>query len=269
MAALLNMSSSQAPRRPRGQPTRVPQPRNTSTTRQLESVSQEREEMEAGGNHAAKISDIWTCSTNGCYNQGKLCYHAGANNPVNHCAIIRPVLVAWSDAIRQGLMNAKEPSHEMLTQMMVAKHNQEHSPSRRTAGVQHTVAQGQPITIYASGSPLATPVVATPLVRSGPYSSPVRMPSGSSADLSTLEKIDAFIEFCKSERCWRGEEEDLLNVRLALKDNGDSVESMANATVEEWRDLEIRNGYRCRLKASARRWIAAGMPSSIQAQGGT
>jgi hypothetical protein len=101
--------------------------------------------------------------------------------------------------------------------MVAAKSMLESSPRRRAA--KETPAQGftqgQTI-IYAGGAPPPpTPVVATPAT-AAPTSSRLRKPSGS-PELSTIEKVDAFIAWCKTERCWRGEEDDLNHVRLQVR----------------------------------------------------
>jgi hypothetical protein len=85
------------------------------------------------------------------------------------------------------------------------------------------------------------------------------MPSGS-PELSNIEKVDAFVAWCKTERCWRGEEVELDFVRLQVREHGESVEGIGNAAVDECLLLGLKIGYRRRLRASAKKWMAAGMP---------
>lgn len=261
IAAIGNIRPSQAPRssqRPRAR-AQASQPRTTATSRLLDAMPAEREDLEASGNWSSQIIKNWTCTLKGCPNEGKLCYYAGVDDSANHTPIIRPILVAWSEAIKDGRRTADELAPEMHSQMMRAKVAAELTPRRRGVAAQATVAQGQPITIYTSGSPPSLPTAPTAAVAL--VSSPVRMPSGSPAvELSTIEKIDAFIAFCKSERRWHGEEEDLGIVKVLLKEHGESVEGMANADADEWVVLGIKSGYRKRLRMSAKRWMAAGMP---------
>jgi hypothetical protein len=247
--------SSQA-RRPRVRPQATPRPRNTATNRQLEAMPAEVADLQGGGNWSSKIIETWTCTAGGCDNEGKLCYFAGPDLAVNHAPIIRPVLAAWSDAIRLGLRTEVEPSPEMHSQMMIAKHTALASPRRRVRDVQQTVApSGQPINIYNGPAPVMPPVTQL----SAPTSSPLRIPSGS-PELSTIEKVDAFIAWCKTERCWRGEEAELDDVRIQIREHGESVEGISNAAVDEWLLLGLKIGYRKRLRVSAKKWIAAGMP---------
>jgi hypothetical protein len=86
------------------------------------------------------------------------------------------------------------------------------------------------------------------------------MPSGS-PELSTIEKVDTFIAWCKVERCWRGEEAELDDVRIQIREHGESVDGIGNATVEEWRLLGMKIGYRKRLRTSVKKWMAASMPA--------
>jgi hypothetical protein len=170
-------------------------PRDSATTRQLEVVSDEEDEMESEGNYSARITKRWTCGLKGCTNTGKLCYFAGANEHTNHTPIIRPVLITWSEAIRDKRLTSKAPSHEMFAQLMRAKQASVESPRRR---VKDGDSAGHPINIYAAGAP--APIPAPPPDQYAPVSSPVRMPT-KSPELSTIEKIEAFIVYCKAERC--------------------------------------------------------------------
>lgn len=49
-------------------------------------------------------------------------------------------------------------------------------------------------------------------------------------------------------------------MKVLLKEHGESVEGIANADADEWVVLGIKSGYRKRLRMSAKRWMAAGMP---------
>jgi hypothetical protein len=104
---------------------------------------------------------------------------------------------------------------------------------------------------------MPTPVIITPAL-SALHLSPVRMPSGS-LELSIIEKVEAFISWCKIERCWRGEEEGISYVRLQVLEHSKSVEGLGNATTEEWQSLGIKIGYRKRLRSSMKKWLVAGM----------
>jgi hypothetical protein len=90
------------------------------------------------------------------------------------------------------------------------------------------------------------------------------MPSGS-PELSTIEKVDAFIAWCKTKRYWRGKEAELDDVRIQIREHSESVEGISNAAVDEWLLLGLKIGYRKRLRVSVKKWIAAGMlvPSVI------
>jgi hypothetical protein len=168
---------------------------------------------------------------------------------VNHAPIIRPVLAAWSDAIRLGLRTKVEPSPEIHSQMMITKHTALASPRRRARDVQQTVTpSGQPINIYNSPAPIIPPIAQS----SALTSSPLRMPSGS-PELSTIEKVDAFIAWCKTERCWRGEEAELDYVRIQVREHGESIEGISNAAIDEWLLLSLKIGYRKRLRVSAKK----------------
>jgi hypothetical protein len=139
----------------------APRPRNTATNRQLEAAPAEREELQVGGNWSSKIHDLWMCTSGACGNEKKLCYWTVRNEAPYHVPIIKPVLLAWSEAIRTGALEPEEPSVEMFGQMVAAKPLIEASPRRRTRdALQQGSAQGQTI-IYAGNAPMPTPVVAT------------------------------------------------------------------------------------------------------------
>jgi hypothetical protein len=56
-------------------------------------------------------------------------------------------------------------------------------------------------------------------------------------------------------------------ILLLVKANGDNVHTMANISKEDWRsDIGVQDGYRKRLKMSAKTWITSGMPT-VQASG--
>jgi hypothetical protein len=113
----------------------------------------------------------------------------------------------------------------MFGQMVAAKPLIEALPRRRARDAPQ--AQGQTI-IYAGNAPIPAPVVATLAVQSASHSSPVRMPSGS-PELSTIEKVEAVIAWCKIERCWRSEEAELDQVKLQVREHGESVDGIGNA----------------------------------------
>jgi hypothetical protein len=246
--------ASQARRRTATVP---PRPRDTATNRQLEAMPAERAELQAAGNHSGKITDLWKCTSGACGNKGKQCYWTIRNEAPYHFPITRPVLLAWAEGLRDESLTEKQPSVAMLGQMVAAKQLLEGSPRRRA---KETPAQGftQGQTIIYAGAPPPTPVVAT-LATTALTSSPLRMPSGS-PELSNIEKVDAFVAWCKTERCWRGEEVELDFVRLQVREHGESVEGIGNAAVDEWLLLGLKIGYRRRLRASAKKWMAAGMP---------
>jgi hypothetical protein len=256
--AALQAQAAPASSQRRGALPAAPRPRNTATNRQLEAAPAEREELQVGGNWSSKIHDLWTCTSGACGNEKKLCYWTVRNEAMYHVPIIKPVLLAWSEAIRNRTLEPEEPSVEKFGHMVTAKPLIEASPRRRARNaLQQGPAKGQTI-IYASNAPMPAPVVATP-AQSALHSSPVRMPY-SSPELSAIEKVEAFIFWCKTERCWRGEEEGLGHVRLQVKEHGESVEGLGNATAEEWQSLGIKSGYRKRLESSVKKWLAAGMP---------
>jgi hypothetical protein len=83
-------------------------------------------------------------------------------------------------------------------------------------------------------------------------SGPIRMPSDPLLELSTMEILDAFFAWCKTEREWRTKHARLDEILVLLKANGDSMFTMANCSFEEWKDLNVANGYRKRLKMSVK-----------------
>ena len=92
------------------------------------------------------------------------------------------------------------------------------------------------------------------------YSSPVRMPSDP-PELSALEQLDAFFTWCKADVKWRGIAVRLDEILLLVKANGDNVHTMANISKDDWaKDINVADGYRKRLKMSAKVWINSGMP---------
>jgi hypothetical protein len=50
-------------------------------------------------------------------------------------------------------------------------------------------------------------------------------------------------------------------VRIQIREHSESVDGIGNATVEEWRLLGMKIGYRKRLRTSVKKWIAASMPA--------
>jgi hypothetical protein len=70
--------------------------------------------------------------TSGAYrNEKKLCYWTVRNEAPYYIPIIKPVLLAWSEAIRTGALEPEEPSVEMFGQIVAAKPLIEASPRRR------------------------------------------------------------------------------------------------------------------------------------------
>jgi hypothetical protein len=141
--ALQAQAAPASSQRRRALPT-APRPRNTATNRQLEAAPVEREELQIGGNYSSRIYDLWTCTSGPCRNEKKLCYWTVRD----HVPIIKPVLLAWSEAIKNDTLKAEQPSIEMYGQMVAAKPLIKASPRRRVRDVQQGLPQGQTI-IYA------------------------------------------------------------------------------------------------------------------------
>jgi hypothetical protein len=78
------------------------------------------------------------------------------------------------------------------------------------------------------------------------------MPSDLPLELLAMEVLDAFFAWCKTEREWRTKHARLDKILVLLKANGDNVYTIANYSFEEWKDLNVANGYRKRLKMSAK-----------------
>jgi hypothetical protein len=229
-----------------------------ATRRQLSELPAARQELEVAGNYAGKITDNWKCGIRACnfFHKG-LCYWTVSNSVENHVPIIPAVLTAWSEGIRDGRLDESEPTNSMYGLMMAAKQaHLLHAPRKReTLSGSDGGSNSFTLNMSPGQPPVVTPSFAA---EQALFSSPVRMPSGS-PELSTIEKVEAFIFWCKVERCWRGEEEGLDDVRIQIKEHGESVDGIGNATVEEWRLLGIKIGYRKRLRTSVKKWMAAGM----------
>jgi hypothetical protein len=88
------------------------------------------------------------------------------------------------------------------------------------------------------------------------------MPSDPPELLSDLEQLDAFFTWCKSNIRWMGYAFRLDEILTLVKANGDNVHTMANISKEDWRrDINVADGYRKRLKMSAKEWANSGMPT--------
>ena len=244
--------------------TPIPTPRsrvrNTATNLGLASMPAERELMEVGGNWASAITARWTCSKKSCaFHQKGCCYWTGRDDPTYHVPIIAAVLTSWAAGIRDGELTAAAPTHEMYGLMMAAKHeNQQRGGSSR-------VDRGVTVNNYAPPPSPMAPVPALSILPSQTsggkvYSSPVRMPSDP-PELSALEQLDAFFAWCKADVEWRGIAVRLDEILLLVKANGDNVHTMANISKDDWaKDINVADGYRKRLKMSAKVWINSGMP---------
>jgi hypothetical protein len=248
--------ASQAPRATQGAPR---QPRVTATSRQQDAMPAEVRELEVGGNFASTIIREWTCNTLGCNNREHLCYWPGEDDVTEHVPIIKPVLLAWSEAIQQGRLDASRPSPLMHSQIMRAKQEKE-SPRRR----QQYSSSLPPINVFNSPAPVApapvalAPVIPAPAGTAATTSSPLAMPSD--CELSMLEGIAAFIAWCKIQPSYGGEGSRLDEVQVVLDKESIDLEGMTKITVAEWLALGLRFGYRSRLKKSAATWVVAGMP---------
>jgi hypothetical protein len=230
-----------------------------ATRRQISELPAARQQLEVAGNFAGGITANWKCGIRACnfFHKG-LCYWTVSNSVENHVPIIPAVLTAWSEGIRDGRLDVDEPTNSMYGLMMAAKQEYLlHAPRKR-----ETLSGGGGSNSFVLNmSPSQAPVITPSFAAEGPSrSSPVRMPSGS-PELSTIEKVDTFIAWCKVERCWRGEEAELDDVRIQIREHGESVDGIGNATVEEWRLLGMKIGYRKRLRTSVKKWMAAGMPA--------
>lgn len=248
--------ASQAPRAIQGA---LRQPRVTATSRQLDAIPAEVRALEVGGNFASTIIREWTCSTTSCKNREHLCYWPGDNDVTEHVPIIKPVLLAWSEAIQQGQLDASRPSPLMHSQMMRAKQESKESPQRRRQ-YSNTMP---PINVFNSPAPAPTaapvaPVIPAPTIATATTSSPLAMPSD--CELSMLEGIAAFIAWCKNQPSYGGEDARLDEVQVILDKESIDLEGMTKISVAEWLALGLRFGYRSRLKKSAATWVVAGMP---------
>ena len=88
----------------------------------------------------------------------------------------------------------------------------------------------------------------------------MRLPSDP-PELSDLDQLDAFFLWCKRSLNWRGLGARLDEILVLVKANGDNVHTMANISKEDWlKDINVADGYRKRLKMSAKVWINSGMP---------
>jgi hypothetical protein len=86
-------------------------------------------------------------------------------------------------------------------------------------------------------------------------------------ELSDLEQLDAFFAWCKVFVKWSGYGARLEEILVLVKANGDKVHTMTNISKEDWaKDINVADGYRKRLKMSAKVWINSGMPM-VQAAG--
>jgi hypothetical protein len=239
--------------------TTAPTPRNTATNRQLAAAPAEREVMEVGGNWASEITARWTCTQRSCafHNKG-CCYWTGSDSATYHVPIIPAVLTAWAEGVRDKKLTAAAPSQEMYGLMMAAKYERVQSQSKgRGPGV---VVNNYPA-LLPPPALMSRDSTSSSQSRSKKHtgSSPMRMPSDPPLELSAMEVLDAFFAWCKTEREWRTEHARLDEILVLLKANGDSVYTMANCSFEEWKDLNVANGYRKRLKMSAKLWINGGM----------
>jgi hypothetical protein len=243
---------------PRARNATTPAVRNTATNRALAAMPDEQDIMEVGGNWASAITARWTCSQKSCaFHQKGCCYWTIRDEAINHVPVIAAVLISWAEGIRDRELTAASPTQEMYGLMVAAKYEHNHGQIRGGGG------KGAPIVNVNNHYP-APPLVSrspTSSSRANPKndSSPMRMPSDP-PELSTIEALDAFFAWCKTDRGWITEHARLDEILLLLKANGDSVYTMANCSYIEWKDINVANGYRKRLKMSAKLWINSGMP---------
>jgi hypothetical protein len=238
--------------------------RNTATNQGLARMPVEQELMEVGGNYASGITAKWTCTQRSCAShQRGCCYWTTKDEATFHVPIISAVLTAWAEKIRDGELTASAPSQEMYGLMMQAKI--EGAGRTPRGGVNRGITVNA--NTYHQSSPVPTTAPPPPRLvnrtSSGRlYSSPVRMPSDPPELLSDLEQLDAFFTWCKSNIRWMGYAFRLDEILTLVKANGDNVHTMANISKEDWRrDINVADGYRKRLKMSAKEWANSGMPT--------
>jgi hypothetical protein len=85
-------------------------------------------------------------------------------------------------------------------------------------------------------------------------SSPVVVPPSEQSDTAVRAE---FFAWCAVQTNWSGELEVLENLKTTLGVNGFAVEGIGNALIEEWQATGLAIGFKKRMRASAKKWLAA------------
>ena len=75
----------------------------------------ETADLEDRGNFASSIIARWTCIQRSCVNYQKQCYYVGKDESPRHVLIIQPVMVAWSEGVRDGTLTAATLTVELYS----------------------------------------------------------------------------------------------------------------------------------------------------------
>jgi hypothetical protein len=247
--------ASQASQAPRA----IPHPRQSATTRQEAAMPAERQQLEGRGNFSSSIIARWTCIQRSCANYQKQCFYPSKDESPLHVPIIQPVMLAWSEGIRDGDLSAIKPTLELYGQMVEAKALLTTTPRRRA---NQTTSQSPEHHFHVHHPPTIAPIapVLDAPSRSGIPSSPIRMPS---SELSGSEELATFFGWCKEQSFWRTEHARLDAAFIILDVKCYDVGGMTAIPQEQWEHFGLMLGLRSRLKKSAKKWRDAGMPMPV------
>ena len=232
--------------------------RLTATQRQERTADDELEDAVVAGDYSLQLRVRWTCGVTSCPNNqasnGGYCYWPTSNSKEGHFPLNASAVKAWSSEIKEEEATDDKPSPKVFEMLVSAKSRLlSHSHNHRARSANNQPVQGgggghAPVynNFFGVG---ASEVLAQQRQRQS-----AEPPSSAPTETPPLEVLNALFRYCKDSVAWRGFEDDVDAIEVALHTHGYDIDGIKGLTVVDWHEMGLKRGQREKFINSVRKF---------------